>query len=36
MGDGQFNQHEGIDLDSLEKVVVVDTGNNRMQIFRVI
>lgn len=27
-GDGQFNQHEGTDLDPLEKVVIVDTGNN--------
>src|ERR671919_232924 len=32
-GDGQFNQPEGIDVDSLGRVIVADTGNNRIQIF---
>ncbi|MGH9927398.1 MAG: hypothetical protein ACRD5B_18680 [Nitrososphaeraceae archaeon] len=31
--DGQFNEPGGIDVDPLGRVIVADTGNNRMQIF---
>jgi DNA-binding beta-propeller fold protein YncE len=31
--DVQFNQPEGIDVDPAGKVIVADTGNNRIQIF---
>jgi len=32
-GDGQFNQPEGIDVDLAGRVIVADTGNNRIQVF---
>jgi sugar lactone lactonase YvrE len=31
--DGQFNQPEGVDVDPQNRVIVADTGNNRIQIF---
>ncbi len=31
--DGQFNQPEGVDIDPQNRVIVADTGNNRIQIF---
>jgi sugar lactone lactonase YvrE len=32
-GDGQFNAPEGLDVDPQNRVIVADTGNNRIQIF---
>lgn len=32
--DGQFNQPEGIDVDPQNRVIVADTGNNRIQVFQ--
>ena len=32
-GDGQFNAPEGIDVDPENRVLVADTGNNRIQVF---
>jgi sugar lactone lactonase YvrE len=31
--DSQFNQPEGVDVDPQNRVIVADTGNNRIQIF---
>jgi sugar lactone lactonase YvrE len=31
--DGQFNQPEGVDVDLQNRVIVADTGNNRIQVF---
>jgi DNA-binding beta-propeller fold protein YncE len=31
--DGQFNRPEGVDVDPFGRVLVADTGNNRIQIF---